>query len=66
MFVLSVLCAAFRLLPVRFLDAFEPRKRWLARFARCSRFAAAACPSGPLFVDTLHPPPPVTQGGGKC
>ena len=39
---LSVVCAVFRVCYVWCLDAFNPRKRGLARFSRCGRFAAPA------------------------
>ena len=44
---LPVLCVVFSLCYVCFVDAFNPCKRDLARFARCGRFVAAAGPSGP-------------------
>ena len=44
----SVLCSFFSLCYVLFVDAFNLRKRGLARFARCGRFAAAAAASRPL------------------
>ena len=42
-----MLCVVFSLCYVCFVDAFNPRKRGLARFARCGRVALAAGPSGP-------------------
>ena len=53
--LLSVSCSFFSLCYVLFVDAFNPRKRGLARFARCGRFAAAAGPSGPQM-------PPLNTG----
>ena len=38
------LCSFFSLCYVLFVDAFNPRKRGLARFARCGRFAPASRP----------------------
>ena len=45
-------CEVFSLCYVRFLDASNPRKRVLARFARCGRFAAAAAASRPQAIST--------------
>ena len=54
-----MLCEVFSLCYVRFLDASNPRKRVLARFARCGRFAAAG---GPRYIAT-NPPRGVGTGG---
>ena len=48
----SVFCVVFSLCYVWCLDASNPRKRVLARFARCGRFAAAAAASRPQAIST--------------